>query len=195
MKKLAVVVATLLVCVTSHAQLGVVAGLTSSRSDIKSAVSEYKEINQFHAGLCYKITLGGCFAIQPAVIYNMKGSRIADISNIIKDANLEYKTGFVEVPVQLQLGLKLGNLARLYGIAEPFAGFAVKNTVNAGGSSQNTWDNIANRLEYGLGLGAGVELFSHVQVSCRYFWNMDDLYSDGFKSKCKGITASVAFIL
>ena len=75
MKKLIVIVASLLVAVSAHAQLGVVAGITSSKSDIKSAVADVqgKNITQYHVGLTYKLDLG-LIAIQPSIIYNMKGT-------------------------------------------------------------------------------------------------------------------------
>ena len=38
----------------------------------------------------------------------------------------------------------------------------------------NKWDGI-NRLEYGLGLGGGLEIWK-VQVVCRYNWNLGQLF-------------------
>ena len=120
MKKLIVIVASLLVAVSAHAQLGVVAGITSSKTDLKTAKEDVKNISQ---------------------------------------------------PTQ-------------------------------------TWDNIKSTLEYGVGLGAGVELIKHVQVSLKYFWNMGLVYGPGNGSdvtikgitaavgerKCNGISASVALL-
>ena len=54
------------------------------------------------------------------------------------------------------------------------------------------------KVEYGVGLGAGVELFSHLQLSVRYFWNLGNVYDFSWKTlpngKCNGITASLAFL-
>ena len=203
MKKLIVVVASLLVAVSAYAQFGVVAGVTSSKSDLKSAIADASNITQYHVGVTYKMSLGA-FAIQPSILYNMKGTKmnVAELTS----TELDYKTGYIEVPVQLQLGLNLG-LARIYGFAEPFIGYAITNAATLSGKDLKAdWDNVKNRLEYGVGLGAGVELIKHVQVSVRYFWNLGDMYGVELKdiiptatatigsSKASGIAASVALL-
>ena len=199
MKKLIVVVASLLVAVSAYAQFGVVAGVTSSKSDIKSAIADVNNITQYHVGVTYKMSLGA-FAIQPSILYNMKGTKmnIAELSS----TELDYKTGYIEIPVQLQLGLNLG-LARLYGFAEPFIGYAITNAATLSGQDLKAdWNNVKNRLEYGVGLGAGVELIKHVQVSVRYFWNLGNAgeaslanaYDAVRTQKANGIMASVALL-
>ena len=176
MKKLIVIVASLLVAVSAHAQLGVVAGITSSKSDLKSAMEDVKNISLYHVGLTYKLDLG-LLAIQPSILYNMKGSKFDMLSKETTLDNFEYKTGYLEIPVQVQAGLDLG-LARVYGFLEPFVGYAVSNSIAySQGQPKQTWDNIKSKMEYGVGLGAGVELIKHVQVSVRYFWNMGLVYN------------------
>ena len=204
MKKLIVIVASLLVAVSAHAQLGVVAGITSSKSDLKSAKEDVKNISLYHVGLTYKLDLG-LLAIQPSILYNMKGSKFDMLSKETTLDNFEYKTGYLEIPVQVQAGLDLG-LARVYGFLEPFVGYAVSNSIAfSQGQPKQTWDNIKSKMEYGVGLGAGVELIKHVQVSVRYFWNMGlvyngkninigDVASPIAGQKCNGISASVALL-
>ena len=204
MKKLIVIVASLLVAVSAHAQLGVVAGITSSKSDLKSAKEDVKNISLYHVGLTYKMDLG-LLAIQPSILYNMKGSKFDMLSKETTLDNFEYKTGYLEIPVQVQAGLDLG-LARVYGFLEPFVGYAVSNSIAfSQGQPKQTWDNIKSKMEYGVGLGAGVELIKHVQVSVRYFWNMGlvyngkninigDVASPIAGQKCNGISASVALL-
>ena len=207
MKKLIVIVAALLVAVSAHAQLGVVAGITSSKTDLKAAKDDVKNISLYHVGLTYKMDFG-LLAIQPSLIYNMKGSKFSLLTPDTLYDNFEYKTGYVELPVQVQAGINLG-LARLYGFVEPFLGYAVTNQVSfAQGEPKKTWDNIKSKMEYGIGVGAGVELIQHVQVSVKYFWNMGLVYGPGNGSdisiktvaaavgerKCNGISASVALL-
>lgn len=204
MKKFIVIVASLLIAVSAHAQFGVVAGITSSSSNLKDAVADVQaqNITQYHVGVTYKLDLG-LIAIQPSILYNMKGTKL-NVANI-GATELDYKTGYVEVPVQLQAGLNLG-VARIYGFAEPFVGYAITNQVNSSLAKdpQATWNNIKSKLEYGVGLGVGVELIKHVQVSAKYFWNMGSMYGTsidfaGVKStiaeqKASGIAASVAIL-
>ena len=200
MKKLIVIVASLLVAVSAHAQLGVVAGVTSSKTDLD--VENVKNATMYHVGLTYKLELG-LIAIQPSVLYNMKGARFDTLNKDTTADDFEYKTGYLEVPVQLQAGLNLG-LARVYGFVEPFVGYAVSNGIKYDKDVQQTWDNIRSKVEYGVGLGAGVELIQHVQVSLKYFWNMGKMYGTDInlgtiastvgEQKANGIAASVAIL-
>lgn len=203
MKKSIIAIVALFMALSANAQIGIIAGLTSSSTDIESAIADVKNVNQYHVGLTYKIGIGNLLAIQPSVIYNMKGTTIGNIGGI-ESVNIDYKTGYVEVPVQVQLGFGIGSLARVYGFAEPFIGYAVTNKVQGGDSIQNTWDNVKTKFEYGVGLGAGVELFRHLQVSVKYFWNLGNVYGAELSlgdavqnitaSKCNGVAASIAFL-
>ena len=207
MKKILVIVASLLVAVSAHAQLGVVAGITSSKSNLEEAYADINNVNQYHVGLTYKLDLG-LIAVQPSIIYNVKGVsmeglKINDIPTGL--GQMDYKTGYLEIPVQVQAGINLG-LARVYGFVEPFVGYALSNEVNSNlwKEPEQTWQNVKSRLEYGIGLGAGVELIKHVQVAVKYYWNMGDMYGAeinfaGIKNtiaeqKASGISASVALL-
>ena len=182
MKKFIIAIAALFVAATASAQIGISAGLTSSSTTLDGAYSDVVSgaVNQYHVGLTYKIGLGNLLAIQPSILYNVKGSNfnVEDLTS----TSLNFKTGFVEVPVQVQLGFGLGTLARVYALAEPYVGYAITNEVTtksaiaAAANTQQTWDNVKNRLEYGVGVGAGVELLRHLQVSVKYFWTLSDLY-------------------
>lgn len=182
MKKIILAIAAFAIAVSASAQIGVSAGLTSASADIESAVNDVKggAVNQYHVGVTYKFGIGNLLAIQPSVLYNVKGSNF-DISNV-GQTSLDFKTGFVEVPVQVQVGLGLGKLVRVYGFAEPFVGYAITNQISVSSSlaaaaePKKTWENVKNRLEYGISLGAGVELLRHVQVGVKYFWTLSDLY-------------------
>lgn len=203
MKKAIIAIAALFVALSANAQIGIVAGLTSSSTNVEAAVADIKNVNQYHVGITYKIGIGNMLAIQPALIYNMKGTQLGDIAGL-DDVDVNYKTGYLELPVQVQLGFGIGSIARVYGFAEPFVGYAITNQVQGIGDTIKNWDNVKNRFEYGVGLGAGVELFRHLQVSVKYFWNLGDVYGaditfgdvtkDIATSKCNGIAASVAIL-
>lgn len=207
MKRIAIVLAALLVAVSANAQIGIIGGLTSSSTKIKDAANDFtsKTISQYHIGITYKIGLGNLLAIQPSLVYNVKGAKMAELSGV---GDIDYKTGFIEIPIQIQAGIGLGSLARVYGFAEPFVGYAVTNKVSTNitiagiENARNTWDNIASKIEYGIGLGVGVELLKHLQVSARYYWNLGNVY-DNFswqslinapKGTCNGISVSAAVL-
>lgn len=203
MKKFLVIAAALLLTVSAHAQFGVIAGITSSSSDLKTAIGEVKNVNQYHAGITYKIGFGNFFAVQPSLIYNMKGAKLSDISG---SGELDYKTGYIELPLQFQAGLGVSDFFRVYGLAEPFVGYAISNTIALGekATAQQTWENVKTRAEYGFSLGAGIELIKHVQVSVKYFWNLGTVYKTTVtgtdiqnavkEGKANGISASVAIL-
>lgn len=211
MKKLFIALAALVVSVSAFAQSGIIAGVTSSSTELKDAADNAADITLYHIGVARRISLG-LIGVQPALIYNVKGTRLEDFDS----KSINFKTGFLELPVQIQVGLPIASF-RPYAFLEPFVGYAITNS--AAGQSTNIqniqnklqsvkWDNIKNRLEYGAGIGAGIDLFDRLQVSVRYFWNLGELY-DGAEikdlinsgtevmknEKCSGIMASVAIFL
>ena len=200
MKKLLVVIASLLIAVSAHAQFGIVAGITSAKNNLEEATKDITNVTQYHVGITYKIPLGSILAIQPSIIYNVKGAKMGDIAGY---QDFDYKNGYIEIPVQLQVGVGLGSLARIYGIAEPFIGYAISNAVNAQGNVDETaFKDLGNKLEYGFGVGVGIELIKHVQVSARYFWNLGSVNNANLNAaqqavanqKANGIIASVALL-
>ena len=206
MKKLIVIVASLLVAVSAHAQLGVIAGITSAQTkfdNVDAAIIEAQNATQYHVGVAYKLGLGNFIAIQPAIIYNVKGSKVSAVAGL---SDFDFKSGYLEVPVQLQVGMGIGDLARVYAIAEPFVGMAITETTIKGLASDQKieWDDFADKLEYGIGIGAGVELIKHVQVAARYFWNMggakdakinvNDVKDIVTNKKANGVMASVVLL-
>lgn len=192
--------AVLVIAANAHAKVGIVAGLTSSSSNLKTAWAEAGAINQYHLGLAFKFGTG-IFAIQPEVIYNVKGQSLSDLSGI-RDIN--FKTGYVEVPVQLQAGVGFKGF-RAFAFAEPFMGYAITNALELDEEmvrdASGTWENIKSRLEYGVSLGAGLDITKATQISVKYFWNLGDLYGQDIKigditrtlqeSKCSGIAVSL----
>lgn len=198
--KLIILITTLCIAMSANAQVGIVLGLNSSASKIDEAAQKINKVNKYHAGLTVKIPLIGNFlALQPSLIYRVGGSSI-DALGKGQNAKLDFKNGYLQLPVQLQAGLGLGSVVRLYGIAEPFLGyqFGVNKTELSVGE-------VASYIDYGLGLGAGVELFRHLQVSVRYIWEMGYLkgpavninkVGEQIKSgkATGGIAASIAFI-
>ena len=216
MKKLAIALAAAFIAISAVAQPGITAGITSSSSDFNEAWANVKDVTQYHVGVSFKLPLPLGFAVQPSIIYNVKGSTLEDTATSGDLATIDYKTGFLEVPVQAQWGINIAGVVRPYGFVEPFIGYAIQNDVKlsnfTGENSKDEWDNVKNKLEYGVGVGFGVEILDHLQVSVRRFWNIGNLYNDegsavkSFKDalnqgaetvengKIGGIMASVTFL-
>ena len=157
--------------VASAQQLGVKGGLTLSTMNGAAAPKENKAMVLYEAGLLYKADLGAGFAIQPALAYQVKGATLKQANDV------KSKTGFVELSLGAQWGPDL--LAfRPYVFVEPYVGYGVTGnetltTVGVDGASvsdtkinQALQDKAKNKLEYGVGAGLGLEIASHVQLSC-----------------------------
>ena len=171
----AIAAASLLVASRAHAQLGVVGGLTTSKTDLESAVGDVKNISLYHAGLTYKFDLGAGFAIQPSVLYQVKGSKLETANETTPE---QLKAGFVEVPVGIQWGPDL-MVFRPYVFAEPFVGYQISSSVKGEGAVfSETLENELKKVEYGFGLGGGIEIASHIQLSCQWFKNLGK-FSEG----------------
>lgn len=163
--------ASLILAAGAHAQFGFLVGLTSS--SVKMASSD--AISLYHAGLTYKINLPSGFAIQPAVLYQVKGANVGQLDTAT-DEDFKVKTGFVEVPLGLQWGPHLAAF-RPFVFAEPFFGYRVSST-DRGNDSFRDWASQAkNKFEYGFGLGAGLEISEHLQLSVQWFNNLGAMFS------------------
>ena len=174
---LAVVAAASLVLASqARAQFGVIAGLTSSKATAEEAVNDVKNIALYHAGLTSKVDLGAGFAIQPSVIYQVKGANLGTLDTATSE-DFKLKSGFVEIPVGIQWGPDL--LAfRPYAFAEPFIGYQITSS-DKGQSSFSDWTKQAkNKLEYGFGVGGGLEIASHIQVSVQWFKNLGKMFDE-----------------
>ena len=203
MKKLILALSALLLAVSANAQLGIVAGVTSTKTNLDEAykdIAETMNVDQYHAGLVYNLNLPLGLSLQPGIIYNMKGQSLAsniDALGAKQDVTINTKTGYLEIPVRVAWGVDLG-LLKPFVFAEPYLGYAITTETktefkdaaaaeimnSAMGTqleSKNEWD-ARNRLEYGVGLGAGVRLLKFASLSVKYFWEFGNLYKEGEKS-------------
>ena len=196
-KTLLLLTVALFASVSAHAQLGITGGLTSSSTQVKD-MEDVKSVNQYHAGLVYKFDLGVGFAIQPGILYQVKGVNLGAIGSDTKSEDFELKTGFIEVPVQLQWGPDL--LAfRPYLFAEPFIGYAVTSSDNSNATASEvltSWaENAKNKMEFGFGLGAGLEIANHVQLSAQYFNNLGKVFHGAAEAAAETDAAAAEAVL
>ncbi len=162
----------------TDSRLGITGGVTSSSTKIKEVTT--KNISMYHVGLTLEVPVGGGFAIQPEVLYQIKGLSLDKWGESTSEQiskGFQTKVGFVEVPVQIQWGPDL--LAfRPYAFVEPFVGFQVSAK---GKGEALTLNEHLQKMEYGLSLGAGIEI-GHLQLSAKYFWNFGPVYDTDVKA-------------
>lgn len=193
----AVAAASLLMAARAHAQFGIVGGITSSTTEMTTA-EDVKSMSLYHAGLTYKFNLGAGFAIQPSVLYQVKGANLGEL-NTASSEDFKVKSGYVEVPVGFQWGPDL-MVFRPFVMAEPFIGYQVTSSDRGADSIEGWTEQAKNKFEYGFALGGGLELAGNIQLSVQWFNNMGSLVnssSSDFSDKVKnfkGIKFSVAIL-
>lgn len=169
---------------TSAGNFGVIGGANFSTMNVKEISST--PMTQWHAGVTYKLNLPLGFHIQPALLYNVKGAEM----NLTKES---LSVGYLEFMASVQWGIDL-ILIRPFLDVSPFVGYGL----NGWGELKGVWKEDANKLEYGLGLGGGLDIW-RFQVTARYNWNFGNLmkYEVGLDTlkniNFGGVTVSLAY--
>ena len=169
---LAAVTASVVLAASAHAQFGIVVGLTSSSVKMASADA----ISLYHAGFTGKFELGSGFALQPSLLYQVKGANVGHLSSAV-DEDFKVKTGFVELPLAIQWGPHLAAF-RPYLFGEPFIGYRVSSTDRGNETFQDWASQAKSKFEYGFGLGAGLEISNHIQLSAQWFNNLGAMFTE-----------------
>lgn len=178
----------------AQAQFGVKAGIyTSQFSDIK----DFKLKNNvgIQAGVLYKLHVTPSFVVQPELLYVAKEGKLEAKETGDPRQDGRYGLRSLQLPVGLQYGPNLV-VARPFVQVVPYLSYAIGK-----GGLAGDWDDL-NRLAYGIGLGAGVDVWKF-QFNARYNWDFSKV-GDGEKglkvagsewkaSKARGIEFSVAF--
>lgn len=209
MKRFFVVLATLLIGLTASARGGflVKAGLSSSNMDLNrdvaSVISEdvlggaiFKNFTGYHVGVGYRTGTWSGLRFQPELLYNVRGTRVDDATR--------WSMGYLEMPLNVQWGLDLIVMRPFLQVA-PCIGYDFMNNTSetAAGHALGTVTTDANRLEYGLSVGGGLDILNSIQISVNYNWNFGPVanltaYQDevvGIKRKnARCLQVSLAYI-
>ena len=174
---LALVFATL---ASANAQFGVIGGWTSSNAKVDGSWKpDTKSMSLYHLGVAYKIKMGPLFAAQPELSYQVKGAVLND--NI---STLSTRGSYVELGLGMQLGVDL-LVFRPFFLFQPFIGYQVYGNEDLqvfGPSSSvlyNQLKDAKNKFEGGFGVGGGLELMNHFQITVQWFKNIGQLYDGG----------------
>lgn len=158
-------------------------------------------LERFNVGFATRIGLPLGFAFQPSIMYTTKK---LSVKGMVDKTSLLTSVGFIEVPLQLQWGVTVKKNWRPFIFAEPFIGYGItqKNKLfgdfsldgimsgsmdgETGGEGtlipevpdmKEIKEQLVNKLEYGVGAGAGVS-YGPAQLSLKYYRNMGNLYLD-----------------
>lgn len=180
--------------VFSQTRFGVKGGLNfTTMSNISSNVNEtWKNQTGYQLGIAmqFKVPLIG-LAIQPELLYSTVES--AETTDPDKSIKLDYVT----LPINVELGVDM-LVFRPFILASPYISYAIQKGSRL---EDQPWDDI-NRFDYGLGLGAGIDIWK-LQIMGKYNWGLGKLQSakanwdnaDTYKNaKLQGFQLSVAFL-
>ncbi len=165
------VVAALFLCgITASAQpkWGVTAGLNFNTSKFTDV--DVKARTGWSAGATCLVDLPLGFSLQPSLVYHQKGANIT--------GNISQNVGYLELPVSLQWGPDL-LIFRPFLDVTPYIGYALSSDAKVSLPGLNfDWDSWEGkkRFEYGVGIGAGVNVW-RLQLIARYNWNFGSLYN------------------
>jgi hypothetical protein len=171
------IVLTLMLCFGTAAlaqgSFVVKAGLNfNSLQDIKvnNVEQAWNAQTGFHAGIGaqYRIPLIG-LSFQPELLYSRMRSDFGQVS----DQSYGFRLDYLEVPLNIQWGINILFL-RPYIFASPYVRYALAKGDRL---TEVPWEDI-NRFDYGLSLGAGIEIWKF-QVSGKYSWSFGQLARDG----------------
>ena len=145
-----------------------------------------RTLTQWHAGITCKFSLPVGFQIQPSIPYNVKEATTNKTS-------LDLSVGYLELLAAVQWGVDL-ILFRPFLEVAPFVGYGL----NGWGDFRNIWKEKGNRLEYGVGLGGGLQIW-RLQLTARYNWNFGHIMPSSeaaglFRgADFSGVTLSLAY--
>lgn len=213
--KLLVLVIAFAMTTQSYAQLRVKAGLNLSNmvvADDDDSYDDDLESNPgFHVGVTTEVPLSDLFSFETGLILSTKGYKTSDEGSIL---GIDYKSEsnlnllYVDIPLTAKVKAEVGG-ANIYGVFGPYVGVGLSGK----GTSETTvlgdtetdendveWGSDENdddfkRLDFGLLVGAGVEIKS-VQVGLTYGLGLANVspYSDnGYSANHRVLGVSLGY--
>lgn len=197
MKTIKIILLSAVLCLSVNAfaqtTFGVRGGLNLADISLKTAgigIDASKVKPGFHLGAIVNHSLTDIFAFETGLMLETKGSKIK--ANALGGSTGEAVTNilYLDVPVNLKATYDLGGLG-VYGLFGPYVGFALSSKDKYTGefksfAGMSEYDNkIGNgddddlrRMDFGLMLGAGVEI-EKFQFGIGYDWGLANIQPGG----------------
>jgi hypothetical protein len=170
--QLSIFAMVLLFSIQAKAQkINVIAGFTSSTwagDDTDLFGDEKQALAGFHLGASIDIALNDNFSFQPGLLFTTKGVKFDLSDSIFATNDASWNFRYLNIPLNLKYTHEINDDLSIFGLAGPYIGFGLTGTVTQdtggpGGLIESTETNIKfnddddfNRLDFGLGFGAGV---------------------------------------
>ena len=150
--------------------LGVRGGLNfSNMSGIKDMGQDgfLKTYTGFNAGLVFNFNLPLGFELNPELLYVQSGVKKDGVPASLK-------TGSLRLPVNIQWGIRLLGVVKPYVVFSPYIGGVL---FSEGTGMLDIEEKFINRLQYGVGIGAGVYIW-RFQVSFKWNWDLNTVIKE-----------------
>ncbi|MBQ9201902.1 MAG: PorT family protein [Bacteroidales bacterium] len=162
----------------------------------------------YQAGLVVQLNLNNFISFQPELLFITKGAELSNdgssavvnlYNSTIGSSNpipnkITLQTAYIEIPLNLQLGIRLGQTGRVFILGGPYLSYLVsdkstdcsefykayKDIVDEYGKTG--YKGVLHQFDYGVGIGAGIESGS-LQLTAKY----DFGYSE-FKERVSRLT-------
>ncbi len=202
--KLVLFFALIAIACPSFAQsIGIKAGLNMAnmlvKDDDETYSDDYEMKPGLHLGVVAELPLSDPIALEAGLLFSMKGFKMEE-NGVEAETNLNY----LDIPVNLKAGFDVGN-AKLIALAGPYFGIGLSGKTKIEGGGEEIEEDIEwgndeveddlKRLDFGLGLGAGVE-FGAIGVSAVYnlgLSNISPFTEGGYKVSNRAIQVSVSY--
>lgn len=141
-----------------------------------SNMSGFKDLGQdgflktytgFNAGLVFNFNLPLGFELNPELLYVQSGVKKDGVPASLK-------TGSLRLPVNIQWGIRLFGVVKPYVVFSPYIGGVL---FSEGTGMLDIEDKFINRLQYGVGIGAGVYIW-RFQVSFKWNWDLNPVIKE-----------------
>lgn len=147
--------------------------------DAQINLSDLKNKVAFSGGVFVSFSLGKYLAIQPEILYTMKGSKTEYMEGDV-ETSAKLKYSYLEIPLLLKLRIPLGPFAPFI-FAGPSVGFLVNDALivreNSEGATGEQTLNMPT-MDYGAIAGVGLELGEHFWVDVRVSKGLKKIIED-----------------
>ena len=166
---IAVILATAAMA-SAKSGFGVTAGLNFNATTVKDVQTDARA--GWSAGVTYQVGLPLGFSLQPSLMYMQQSGGVEFSKSSLLDASLIQTVGSLVLPVSIQWGPDL-IVARPFVDVTPYVGYALSNKIKSSVAGLIDGSNVVEgeqTLDYGVGLGAGINVWK-LQAVVRYNWN------------------------
>jgi hypothetical protein len=166
----------------AQTRFGIKGGVNLAKMSLKSSGLSFdpKSVIGFHAGLISEISISDNLKVQPGVLFSTKGSKY-EISFLEETFETTISPGVVEVPINLLYYFGSGS-TRFSIFGGPYVAYGFMGKTEIEGTSEDikfgtTDEDDMNPLDYGVNIGAGVNLGSFL-ISAQYGIGLANLAPD-----------------